>query len=420
MSPASTRRGAAPRARLRSWIRPVPVVLAALVACVAGPSAAHADAPQYDPFYAAPADLAAHAPGDVLRSRRVSVRTGPSIKLPYKAYQVLYRTTDRDESPSATVATIYIPVKRPKTGRRLVSYQTAYDGIGPGCRPSYSLTSGKVALQAVETLLIGSALDRGWTVVTSDYEGPKDQFGVGTTSGYATLDGIRAAERFPDTGLPEGERTPVGILGYSGGGQATAWAAELSSIYAPELNIVGAAQGGVGGDLSVVLNAFDGELFAGVGLAGIIGISNAYPDLDLDSLLNNTGRAAFKRMRSTASCITDYVLAFPFLKFRSLFKDPNQLKSAQFQAIAQENSLGKHAPKIPVLWYDTVFNQMGSHGANLKIARGYCEAGTKLAFRVSRTEEHAAQAFSWPLKAQAWISYRFNGAPLDTDCGNLR
>jgi hypothetical protein len=186
----------------------------------------------------------------VLRSRTIAVHTTPLFKLPYKTYQVLYRTTDRDlTTASVSVATIMIPLKRPAPGRRrLVSYQTAYDGINPGCRPSYSLQGGSVALQAVETLLIGSALSRGWTVVTSDYEGPKDEFGVGTTSGWNTLDGIRAAERFEPVGLTQGAATPVGMLGYSGGGQATAWAGELAKSYAPELNIVGAAQGGVGAD----------------------------------------------------------------------------------------------------------------------------------------------------------------------------
>jgi hypothetical protein len=409
----------------RRELSPFRILLAVLTAFVVGAlapaGASAAISPQYDPFYVPPADLAAHAPGDVLRSRTVAIHTAPFIKLPYKTYQVLYRTTDRDGTPSATVATIMMPLKEPAAAqRKLVSYQTAYDGISPGCRPSYSLAGGTVALQGVETLLIGNALSRGWTVVTSDYEGPKDEFGVGLTEGWNTLDGIRAAERFPADGLTQGASTPVGMLGYSGGGQATAWAAELAATYAPELKLVGAAQGGVAGDLGTALNAFDGELFAGVGLAGIIGISAAYPDLHLDSLLSNKGRATFKLIRSKLSCISDYVLAFPFFNYRQLTVDPGLLKQTAFQQVAQENSLGNHGhPEFPVLWYATVSDEMNGYKTNLAVAKKYCAEGTPLSFRVSWHEEHVAQAFSWPFKAQTWLSLRFNGAPMDTTCASL-
>jgi hypothetical protein len=382
-------------------------------------AASAAISPENDPFYVPPADLASHADGDVLRSREVPFRAAGSIKLPYKTYQVLYRTNDRDHTPSATVATVIIPTKRPATGRRLVSYQTAYDGVAPACRPSYSYQNGSVALQGVETLLIGSALSHGWTVVTSDYEGPKDEFGIGTTNGWGVLDGIRAAERFAPVGLADGVNTPVGMLGYSGGGQATAWAAQLAPSYAPELKLVGAAQGGVGADLSNVLNAFDGQLFAGVGLAGIVGMSSAYPELGLEKLLNNKGRRLFKQMRTQTRCISDYVLAYPFLQFKTLTVDGTVLKQPAFQAVAQENSLGREAPTIPVLWYHTLRDQMNSYKPNLAVAKKYCAAGTPLSFRVSTHEDHVAQAFSWPLAAQAWLSQRFNGAPVESNCGSF-
>ena len=59
--------------------------------------------------------------------------------------------------------------------------------------------------------------------------------------GYHVLDGLRAALSSKRLGLsPE---APIGLWGYSGGGLATAWAAEMSGAYAPELNVVGAVSG---------------------------------------------------------------------------------------------------------------------------------------------------------------------------------
>lgn len=42
--------------------------------------------------------------------------------------------------------------------------------------------------------------------------------------------------------------------GYSGGGHAAGWAAQLANEYAPELNIIGAALGGVPADLKVSMH----------------------------------------------------------------------------------------------------------------------------------------------------------------------
>ena len=57
-------------------------------------------------------------------------------------------------------------------------------------------------------------VQQGFTVVTSDYEGPTDDYGAGHESGYGTLDAIRAAQH--ELGL-QPRTTPVGVVGYSGG-----------------------------------------------------------------------------------------------------------------------------------------------------------------------------------------------------------
>lgn len=58
---------------------------------------------------------------------------------------------------------------------------------------------------------------------------------VGRPEGYAGLDAVRAAQRLPDTEITED--SPGGIVGYSQGGQAAGWTAELQPEYAPELNL---------------------------------------------------------------------------------------------------------------------------------------------------------------------------------------
>ena len=61
-------------------------------------------------------------------------------------------------------------------------------------------------------LFIKAALDRGWAVAVSDYEGlgtpGQHTYVVGRSEGRAVLDMARAAQRLPGTGLTTS--TPVG------------------------------------------------------------------------------------------------------------------------------------------------------------------------------------------------------------------
>jgi hypothetical protein len=404
--------------------RPALLLLALLTLLVA-PSTSQAIAlpyPPLDDFYSAPTDIASYPNGSVIRSRETQIRFGENLPMPFKAYQVMYRSNDLNMVPTANSALVILPLKRPATGRKLVSYQTAYDGLTPACQPSYTLRTGKVALQAAEVLLMSGALSHGWTVVTADYEGPSNQWGVYKTNAHGVLDGIRAAEGFEGAGLPDGVNTPVGMLGYSGGGNATGWANEEAATYAPELKIVGAAQGGVGADLAGVVKALDGQLFAGIAFAGIIGVTSAYPDVDLPSMLNKDGWQVYKTLTShSGSCITDFAMTYAFQRFRNLVKGQYRgfLTSPRQLQIARENSLGQATPKAPVFWYQTRWDQMNTYWNDRKVARKYCQDGLTVQFFTSNNEEHTAQAFDMPFKAQAWLGARFRGDPLPGNCASI-
>ena len=130
--------------------------------------------------------------------------------------------------------------------RGVVSYQDPYDGLGPQCDPSYNLRAGVAPVDRVVTpTVIGEYVAAGFAVVVPDYEQEQFANGAGQEEGYATLDGVRAAEH--RLGAPEAS-APVGLAGFWGGATATDYATELAPTYAPELDIVGAAEGGVAVD----------------------------------------------------------------------------------------------------------------------------------------------------------------------------
>jgi hypothetical protein len=252
--------------------------------------------PSDDPFYVAPSGYESSAPGTILRSRPVpsALSLFQTIPLNLKgAWQLLYRTTDSQGNPIATVTTVLVP--KNADPKKLVSYQVAEDSGGEiNCAPSYTLQTGSDTTYAgtggIEAALIAAALNQGWIVNSPDWEGPKSTFITGKQAGYATLDGIRAA-------LASGETTSVSsdakvqMWGYSGGALASEFASELQSGYAPEIPFVGMAIGGVTPNVSNVLTTISGGLFAGIAAAGFIGLGNAYPDFGTyvqDSLIEAT------------------------------------------------------------------------------------------------------------------------------------
>ncbi|MDZ4232824.1 MAG: lipase family protein, partial [Dietzia sp.] len=255
--------------------------------------------PSADPFYTPDGPIADLAPGTVLKSRTM---TYGSLELatPLTSTQVLYRTTDQAGGPSATVATILRPlVPGPP---RLISYHMAYDALGSECDPSYTLTGngapGRAAI--AEQGVIGGYLAAGYTVVVPDYEGPDLEWTIGRQSGYAALDGVRAT--IDHVGLPAS--TPVGLAGYSGGSVPTQWGAEVAPSYAPELNIVGAAAGGLSVNIAHNLPYVSGSAtWAGVIPALVVAYQRAY-GIDTDSFLSDYGRQLVETVSS--QCINAF------------------------------------------------------------------------------------------------------------------
>ncbi|MBJ7471385.1 MAG: hypothetical protein JHD16_08775 [Solirubrobacteraceae bacterium] len=395
----------APRTRL--------MLLAATVAVAAAPtSAAAAVTPANDPWYQAPANIAALEPGAVIRSRGTALQVAPGLKLPFKAHQVLYRTADQQGRPVATAATIIMPLRRPATNRKLVSHQIAYDGLASKCMPSYALRTGTYAEPVAEMALIAGELAKGWTVVTSDYEGPDNLWIAGKMAGQAVLDGIRAAQAYEPAGL-DGAATPVGLTGYSGGGHATAWANELAATYAPELDIKGATQGGVPANPDLLLGSLDGGPFAGVLFAAITGLMRAYPDIDFSPYLNNKGRATMRQVGK--ECITEFIVARPFQTLRSLSTVPDIRKIPEVQQVIAENTLGTRPPSVPTLMYHAKDDELVAYPGAAIAAAQYCEQGATLQF-LSVRGGHAGPAVTQASRALSYLQQRFAGLPAPTTC----
>ncbi len=360
--------------------------------------------PQDDPFYQPPTGFQRSAPGTILRSRKVSA-TAYVLPVPANVYQMLIRTTDALGNPVATVSTLFVPLTPASGPRNLMSYQIAIDSLGPACDPSYEMRTGS------ELDVTGELADLafGWDTVITDFEGEDMEFAVGPMAGHAVLDGIRAAESLPQGGLATTSK--VVAWGYSGGGQATAWAAQLQPSYAPGLQVVGYIAGDFPAQINTLLPSLNGGPFSGFVLAGAIGVMRAYPQLD--SLLNAKGQALMGQIGQ--ECQLTLVFSNAFENLNS-FTTTDVFTSPAAKAVFAADSLGAVPPSAPVLLQDGVLDEIIPSTQGEILNQQWCNEGAQIDFSLSYVPEHVVNDLAQIPSSLLWAEARFLGIPSTDTC----
>lgn len=371
--------------------------------------------PGDDPFYQPPQGYQRAAPGTVLRSREVELAFLGWIPQRVAATQLLYRTSDKDGAPQATVTTVLVPAQRDaKHSCPVLSYQCAIDATAGRCFPSYSLRRHAKAagsFSQLEFLLIAAALAEGWAVSVPDHEGPYGYWGAPYEPGYCVLDGIRAA--LSTDRLELLPHAPVGLWGYSGGGLATGWAAEVAADYAPDLNIVGAVLGSPVGDLGGTFRRLNGTLFSGLPAMVVAALSHVYPDLDrvIDQHTTAEGRAL---LDSLEKMTTGGALVHMHHKSIDDYIDgslDDVLAKPEVQHVFEDTKLGTTVPTPPVLVIQARYDQVISVDHVDSLVETYAAGGASVTYHRDLLSEHILlHPLSAPL-ALRWLANRFAGRP---------
>lgn len=371
--------------------------------------------PSDDPFYTLPDQLPPGVPGDVIRARKVNVYAEPLnlFPLPVDAWQMIYRSTSATDEANAVSGTLLVPRTPWSRGLRpLVSYAVGTHGLGDACAPSYRLRTGTEN----EILLINQALLNNWAVVLTDYEGlgttGQHTYAVGRSEGHAVLDAARAATRLSGSGLSRSG--PVGLFGYSQGGQATAFAAELEPTYAPELNLVGVATGGVPANLAQVARFNDGNLGFSLVLAAAVGHAAAYDDVPFEEILNDLGRRTVPRVAS--ACTVELATIAPGGRLTDFVTVPDPLSHPRWQARLAENRAGQRAPAAPVYLYHGTLDELIPFSIAQELRSDYCGMGANVRWQPLPLAEHVAGVSVGGPAAMAWLGERFAGRPATSNC----
>jgi hypothetical protein len=374
--------------------------------------------PTVDPFYRWSRSLADDALGTVLRTRAVNV-TSARLPAPVKVSQLLYVTTDELGRRAVSVATVVQPENMAASATtHLVSYQAAYDALGAQCDPSYTFPLTMQHETVPPPIPLQDAVT-GDTVVMSDYEGEDLAYGAGQQSGFETLDAIRAAERW--LGLPA-VSTPVALIGYSGGSIASEFASELARTYAPALDIVGVAEGGIPVDLfhNVAYVDQSGSSWTWVIPAFMVGLARGFDIHDVDKYLTPKGIAVVKADQS--QCVGD----FSGLTIKEMFKPQfRDLKTVPlFVHILDHLIMSRTGtPRAPLLLGVGQSDSIGDGVMVTKdvqqLAYTYCQRGVPVELHVYRGLSHAQAGPPFLKEAQAFLAQRFENLPFQSGCAHI-
>jgi hypothetical protein len=354
-----------------------------------------------DEFYRPPDPLPHAANGEVVRWRE------EPRQLSARNYLLMYHSTNATGQDIPVTGRVLVPTApwRGDGPRPIVSVASGTRGVGDTCAPSRWLDYER---PFIEPMLLG-----GWAVVVTDYEGlgtpGMHTYVVGQSEGRAVIDMVRAATNLPATGLEAGGK--VAFSGYSQGGGGAMWAGELQPTYAPELDLVGIAAGGVPADLTKVAEGLDGKVGFGFLLLAAYGLDAAYPELDLETYFNERGRQTYEREQD--DCV-DATLGHAFQNI-GMFTTTNPLRSPQWQARLAENRLGANPPDVPIRLFHGTLDEIVAPGQARTLRNEYCAAGAEVQWEW-HLGEHVSTMVTGAPGVIAFLDRRFRDRPFLGHC----
>jgi pimeloyl-ACP methyl ester carboxylesterase len=366
-------------------------------------------------FYTLPTSLPAGIPGQIFREEPMHAGP-PSANKAAEAFRVMYHSVNALGNPNLTTGSIIFPKGSGSTLRNIVVMAPGTAGPAFRCTPSRMIDNGAYYEQAA----INDMLERGYIIAIPDYEGyhqnPQSTYIVGHSMGAAAIDLARATAHHFNANVSEYQ---IAFRGYSQGGAASLWAAQMQPTYAPEMTVVGTAAGGVPANLAQVALPLEGQPGFGVLFYALLGQDYAYPELSLAPYLNAAGRTAVSDMESDM-CVIELIQGFSGKKLSDL-TDINPLNLDRFNRIA-ENELGKVQINSPIFQYHEIQDGLVAFGQAKDLRTTYCSKGAKHTWKEYDTAgengviRHINLVYHGNADVIKFLEDRFSGRPSSSNC----
>lgn len=378
-------------------------------------------APQNGPagmaFYTAPATT--DTKGTLIRYR-TSTSVPPGGPSCY-SWTIMYYSQDALGKANVVTGTVLVPksIWWRFTPRPIISYAAGTHGFAQSWAPSIQLENGT----DYESSNINAALNMGYAVLISDNPGYTNgsipTYMAGIAQGHAVLDIVTAALQIPNISLQS--TAQVGIWGYSQGGQSAAFAGEQQPTYAPGMNLVGVAAGGIPGEFFAVAKYLDGHHGSAFLLNTIIGLHTQYPEgIPLHALANTIGEAAVRKSLSVG--VFEALFALMNTQLSSLVKGKmthdELLNIDTVKATLAAQELGKTRIKAPLFLFHGTADQFIPLEQALDLKGKYCALGTNTSYMVF-PGEHLTTLFEAAPYVLSWLTARFNGQTAYSTCVTL-
>lgn len=368
-------------------------------------------------FYTVPT-VVAGSHGELIWYREAVVTLAPKSPA-FKAWNVLYHSTDALGQPNVVSGTVIVPTSAWTGGahRPVITYAVGTHGLAQPCAPSLQLASGT----DYEAANISAALGHGYAVLISDNPGytnesPLPAYMVGKSQAHAALDIVAAAGGIPGAIDPDAN---VAIWGYSQGGQTAAWAGELQPHYAPDMKLVGVASGGTPANLLKTAEYLNGSTGASFMLNAIMGLSQQYPDaLPIQDEVNAEGAAA---LATTANqCVFESLFEFMNDDLSRYTTGNRSLETLlhelpQAQGVVEAQAMGQEKMQVPLYLYHGQADEFIPLDQNYDLKTQYCRLGGKVTFDLYPSEHIVTQFQASPYVLN-WMDERFSGLPALDSC----
>ncbi|QDS76000.1 hypothetical protein FKW77_004607 [Venturia effusa] len=384
--------------------------------------------PDEDEFYRPPVGFESYPLGSILRSRptpnSITLNNVDAIRVK-EAWQLLYRTQNSVEEPTATVVTVIIPY-RAKPGH-LFSYSYFSDAAFNGCNPSVTLQIGTRednVWNQVQNAILVQALVMGYYVSVADFEGTQAAFSSGLQAAYATLDSIRAVKQSGNiTGI---DKNPITTLhGYSSGAQAVGWTTEMHPTYAPELEIAGAAFGGLVPNITALVDeqSYVAGERAFLSPPVLLGLAHDYKNLS-DFINENlvpekaaAYKAGEKRCVDGNKNFTNTDMNQYYKKdYAMILHDPFVSTVARATGIQGLRS----TPKIPWYIYHAAADDVSPQNLTDKLYDIHCKNGANILYEKNPLPlNHRSECIAGLAGAYRWMADRHEGRPIIPGCSTV-
>ncbi|ORY56301.1 secretory lipase-domain-containing protein [Pseudomassariella vexata] len=291
-------------------------------------------------------------PGTVLRIRLAQILDNASA-----AYNLLYRTSDVQQSPTWAVTTLFIPMTCSKS-TPMVTYLIPYNSADIDDSQSYSIYT---------TFDISLSYQLG--------RGPRWRAVLVFRGGHAALDAVRAV---------------------------------LSADLGPNLVFSGTVLGGLAPNLTSTADSIISTSWAGLMAAGLVGVASQYPDA-YDFLISKLkpGMSSSYFLAVENYDIVETFAAFAgqnmydyFLDGRSVFSE----RSALSGALTANGYMGLHrVPQMPVFAHKPIHDQFSPVKDTDELVRNFCGKGASILYQRNSVGGHIAEITNGHQRALSWL-----------------